>query len=143
MSIQRLKITPVNTGDFSDNWFQAAAKIDANFVELYKNFTNQSVNAVVGGTTFIDANLGGYVQLLMGAGNTTIAFPTNTYNGIDMVFEIVQDGVGSRTVTWATGYVFTAATPPTLTLTANKRDLIFFTGGNGVLYGGQTILNLA
>lgn len=143
MSIQRILPTVSTQGATVDTWVTAFQKADANFLEIYKRLTTQTVNATVGGTTTWDVSLGGYLKLVQGAGNTTLASPTNMFDGGSLVVEVVQDGVGSRLVTWGSLFVWTAATAPTLTTTANKRDLIFFTCANGVAYGGQTILNLA
>lgn len=143
MALQVIKTLPLNNGDSFDTQIVIAQKSAANFFEIYKRLTPQTVNAVVGGTTQWDVNLGGYLKLVMGAGNTTLANPSNTFDGGSCVVEVVQDGTGSRLVTWGANFVFAGGTAPTLTTTANKRDLIFFTCANGVLYGGQTILNLA
>ncbi|BAY78741.1 hypothetical protein NIES25_52180 [Nostoc linckia NIES-25] len=51
----------------------------------------------------------------------------NPADGERIVFEIVQDGNGSRTVTWGSAFAFgTDVVVPTLTTTANKRDFVSF-----------------
>jgi hypothetical protein len=66
----------------------------------------------------------GYVTL---GGNRTMAAPTGTpVDGQKLILEIVQDGTGSRTLTWNSAYRFSAATSPTLTTTASKTDYFGF-----------------
>lgn len=59
-----------------------------------------------------------------GAGNLTIANPTNVKAGQSWVLSLQQDGVGSRTVTWGTSYKWAGATAPTLSTTASAIDII-------------------
>lgn len=67
--------------------------------------------------------------------------PTWTFQGAKagqhLVMYIKQDGVGSRTVTWPT-ISWAAATAPTLTTTANKRDIvsIFYDGAEYFGFSG-------
>lgn len=60
-------------------------------------------------------------------GNRTMALPKGLQPGQRIGFLLTQDGTGSRTVTWTTGYVFPAATAPTLTTTASRTDYVEFT----------------
>lgn len=78
------------------------------------------------------------IQLL---GNATIATPANPADGQKITFEIVQDSTGGRTVTWGTGYDFGSASPPALTATPVKRDLIGFVYSAGLgawMFAGQS-----
>lgn len=60
-----------------------------------------------------------------GAGNLTIANPSNIHAGQSYVIVLTQDGVGSRTVTsWGSDYKFAGATAPTLSTGASAKDLI-------------------
>lgn len=87
-----------------------------------------------GATINWNCNLGGNAVVTLG-GNRTIANPTNTVNGAVYVLELIQDGTGSRTITWGANFIWSGATAPTLTTTANKRDFITFVCRNGKLYG--------
>ena len=60
------------------------------------------------------------------AGNRTLAAPTNTTTGQFISLLIIQDGTGSRTMTWNAAYEFASDTAPTLTTTANLGDLFVF-----------------
>jgi len=60
------------------------------------------------------------------AGNRTLGAATNAQTGQFVSLLIIQDGTGSRTVTFNAAYEFTADTAPTLTTTAAKGDLFVF-----------------
>lgn len=78
------------------------------------------------GTYTPNLNLGERFIITMPAGNITIAAPTNGKTGSRLDLTIVQDGTGSRTVTWNAAFHFTGAASPTLTTTANRRDTFRF-----------------
>jgi len=59
-------------------------------------------------------------------GNRTLGAATNAQTGQFVSLLIIQDGTGSRTVTFNAAYEFTADTAPTLTTTAAKGDLFVF-----------------
>ncbi len=59
-------------------------------------------------------------------GNRTLGAGTNAQTGQFVSLLIIQDGTGSRTVTFNAAYEFTADTAPTLTTTAAKGDLFVF-----------------
>ena len=59
-------------------------------------------------------------------GNRTIAAATGAVAGTFASLLVIQDGTGSRTVTWNAAYEFAADTAPTLTTTAAKGDLFVF-----------------
>ena len=58
--------------------------------------------------------------------NRTLAAPTNGTTGQFISILVIQDGTGSRTLTWNSAYVFTGGTAPTLTTTINKADVFVF-----------------
>lgn len=68
------------------------------------------------------------------AGNRTMAAPTNLADGSFYSIYIIQDGTGSRTVTWNSVFKFTAAAAPTLTTTAAAKDFISFRSDGTNLY---------
>jgi hypothetical protein len=59
-------------------------------------------------------------------GNRTLGAATNAQTGQFVSLLIIQDGTGSRTVTFNAAYEFTEDTAPTLTTTAAKGDLFVF-----------------
>ena len=71
-------------------------------------------------------------------GNRTLAV-SNVSVGQVFIIKLVQDGAGSRTVTWWGGISWVDAVVPTLTVTLNKADFFIFicTGTN--TYDGFTV----
>ena len=59
-------------------------------------------------------------------GNRTIGLASGGVSGAFISILIIQDGTGSRTVSWNAAYEFAADTAPTLTTTASKGDLFVF-----------------
>ena len=59
-------------------------------------------------------------------GNRTIGLASGGVSGAFISILVIQDGSGSRTVTWNAAYEFTGDTAPTLTTTASKGDLFVF-----------------
>ena len=59
-------------------------------------------------------------------GNRTMAAPTNNTTGQFISILVIQDGTGSRTLTWNAVFEFASDTAPTLTTTANLGDIFVF-----------------
>jgi len=59
-------------------------------------------------------------------GNRTLAAPSNSSTGQFCSINVIQDGTGSRTLTWNAVFEFKDDTAPTLTTTASKGDLFVF-----------------
>lgn len=59
--------------------------------------------------------------------------------GDKIVIDLIQDGTGSRTVTWFTTILWVWWTPPTLTTTANKIDTVGFICTSAGNYQGYVI----
>jgi hypothetical protein len=73
-------------------------------------------------------------------GNRTLNAPTNQNAGGFYSLLIVQDGTGSRTLSFNSTYKFTGATAPTLTTTASAKDLIVFrSDGTNLLEVGRSL----
>lgn len=106
------------------------------------NPTAQTYSPAGGGTATLDLSLANQHRITMPAGNITIALSNDTNSQIFMV-AITQDSVGSRTVTWFTTIKWASGVTPTLTTTANKRDIFgFIRTGSGTYDGfivGQNI----
>ena len=60
------------------------------------------------------------------AGNRTLGSASSGTTGQFISLLIIQDGTGSRTLTWNAAYEFAADTAPTLTTTAAKGDVFVF-----------------
>lgn len=59
-------------------------------------------------------------------GNRTLSAPTNSAAGQFIALTVIQDGTGSRTLSFNSAYEFTGDTAPTLTTTASKADIFVF-----------------
>ena len=59
-------------------------------------------------------------------GNRTLNAPTGGASGQFINLVVIQDGTGSRTLTWNAVFEFKDDTAPTLTTTADKADLFVF-----------------
>ena len=60
------------------------------------------------------------------AGNRTLGAASNATTGQFISLLVIQDGTGSRTLTWNAAYEFASDTAPTLTTTANLGDVFVF-----------------
>jgi len=76
-------------------------------------------------TSTLDLKKGNTHDITMPAGNITIAV-SNEIAGQIFYVSILQDGTGSRTVTWFTTIKWAGGAAPTLTTTADKKDLFAF-----------------
>ena len=98
----------------------------------------QSYSPSGGGTATLDLSLGNLHFITMPAGNITIAL-SNAVNGQVFMVRILQDSVGSRTVTWFTTIKWAGGTAPTLTTTASKADVLGFVVTSSGNYDGFVI----
>lgn len=75
-------------------------------------------------TIATNASLGNYFRVTLG-GNRTLGNPTNPTDGQKIIWELIQDGTGSRTITLDTTFALgTDISAVTLTTTASKRDFL-------------------
>ena len=78
------------------------------------------------GTTITwDTSVAQVAKVTLG-GNRTLSAPTNSATGQFISLLVIQDGTGSRTLTWNSAYEFASDTAPTLTTTASLGDLFTF-----------------
>lgn len=99
------------------------------------NPTAQTYTPAAAGTATLDLALGNQHDITMPAGNITIALTNDTNNQLFTV-SILQDGTGSRTVTWFSTIRWSGGTVPTLTTTASKRDTFIFRRTGSGTYDG-------
>lgn len=78
-----------------------------------------------GATVNWDMNSGFDFSLTLG-GNRTLANPTNTKVGQKGRLRVVQDGTGSRTITWGTSYEFAGGVAPVLSTAAAAEDVLYY-----------------
>ena len=89
-------------------------------------------NAAVTGTVSIDMNNGNVHSItLTGAATLTFDNPVATGDSSSFTLIVKQDGTGSRVITWPGSVKWAANTPPTLTTTAGRYDILAFTTVDG------------
>jgi hypothetical protein len=75
-------------------------------------------------TVATDAALGDFFRVTLG-GNRTLGNPTNMVDGQRVIWELIQDATGTRTITLGSAFALgTDITAVTLTTTASKRDFL-------------------
>jgi hypothetical protein len=87
-------------------------------------------------TIATDASLGNHFRVTLG-GNRTLGNPTNPTDGQKILWELIQDGTGTRTITLDTNFALgTDITAVTLTTAAGKRDFLgaVYNAGAGKWY---------
>jgi hypothetical protein len=84
------------------------------------------VNLADAATIAVDASLGNDFRVTI-AGNRTMGTPANPADGQKITFQVTQGAGGSCTLSWSSGYEFSAGLPqPTLSTTAGQTDLLGF-----------------
>jgi hypothetical protein len=79
------------------------------------------------------------VSLTLGA-NRALSAATGTVDGAVYILRVIQDGSGSRTITWNAAYHFAGGTVPTLTTTAAAQDIfVFLSEGTNMKCVGQQL----
>jgi hypothetical protein len=76
----------------------------------------------------------GIVASVTLGGNRTMAAPTNLKVGT-YILHVIQDGTGSRTMTWNAVFKWQGGTAPTLSTGVTKRDIFSFVSDGTTLYG--------
>ena len=76
-------------------------------------------------TVAVDLDTGINFTVTLG-GNRTLGNPTNTQVGQTGIIHVLQDGTGSRTLSFAGNYEFASGTAPTLTTTASSSDVLSY-----------------
>jgi hypothetical protein len=71
-----------------------------------------------------DVSLNSIFSLTLAGNVTSWANPVNPINGQKVIWKIVQDGTGSRTVIWPTNFDWGVAGIPTLSTAANAIDYV-------------------
>jgi hypothetical protein len=77
-------------------------------------------------TIAVDASLGNDFRVTLG-GNRTMGTPSNPANGDQIIFQVTQGAGGPWSITWGSGYQFSAGLPqPSLSTTSGQTDLLGF-----------------
>lgn len=100
--------------------------------------TPQTSTPAGAATDTLDLSTGNEFRITMPAGNITIAISNET-NGQKFIVSILQDGTGSRTVTWFSTIKWSGGSAPTLTTAASKRDVFGFIVTGADTYDGFVV----
>lgn len=117
--------------------FAAATNAAINLISGTYN-TIQTYSPAGAGTATLDLSKGNVHHITMPAGNITIAI-SNGNIGQCFIVRILQDGTGSRTVTWFTTIRWAGGVAPTLTTTASKADTLGFEVTGSSTYDGFVV----
>ena len=117
--------------------FTAASTFSAGATLTEDTLTDQA-------TVTWDASTSPVAKVTLGA-NRTLASASSGGTGQFISLLVIQDGTGSRTLTWNAAYEFKDDTAPTLTTTADKGDLFVFryNGSKWLEVGRNTALTLS
>lgn len=116
-----------NTTQIATTAFVAAATTGGVSLDTANTWTKGQRGEVTtltdGATITPDLNDSNNYSVVLG-GNRTLANPTNCTAGQSGSVFIVQDGTGSRTLSWGSYWDFAGGTAPTLTTTAAAVDRV-------------------
>ena len=123
--------TELNYSDLATLGTTAASKVftaDANNLTTVSGAVANVEDTLTDGATITWNVIDSPVAKVTLAGNRTLSAPSGTtpISGQFVSLLIIQDGTGSRTITWNAAYEFALDTAPTLTATANLGDLFTF-----------------
>jgi len=105
------------------------------------NFTAENNNGSQGPSGYTVNWNNGQKQLITLSGSLTLTFTAPTGPG-NFLLRVVQDGTGSRIITWPATVRWAGAVSPTLSTAANAIDIVTFYY-NGTHYYGVASLNFA
>ena len=108
-----------------------------NTVQVYTGFKTPLEDNTDGATVTFDLNAANTHTVTLG-GNRTLAISNETA-GQKFIIKLVQDGTGSRTVSWFSTIKWAGGVVPTLTTTANKADVFGFICTGADAYDGFVV----
>jgi hypothetical protein len=115
--------TSVVTANISDQRIKAT---------VLSNLSSTPVTLADAATISTNAALGTYFRVTLG-GNRTLANPTGATDGQKILWEVIQDGTGGRTITLGANFALgSTISSATLSGTAGKRDFL------GAIYNSAT-----
>lgn len=109
---------------------------DGTFSNLPVAVLSQTLTFVPSGTTTWDTALGNTAIVTLTSSTSSIGAPTNIQAGTAYALVIIQDGTGSRTVTWNAAFKWPSGSAPILSTTAGAIDIISFLSYNGTTLNG-------
>jgi len=137
--------TEINYSDLATLGTSAASKVlsaNSNNLTTISGAILNTEDTLTDGSTIAWNVINSPVAKVTLAGNRTMAAPSGTGPAAGQFISllVIQDGTGSRTITWNAVYEFPSDTAPTLTTTANLGDIFSFRyNGSKWLLIGQTL----
>lgn len=110
------------------------------------NFTAQQyfgTSTLTDGSTISWAVGAAQVAQVTLGGNRTFGAPTGLVNGAFYALAVIQDGTGSRTISWNSVFKWTSGTAPTLSTAASAKDFFVFRSDGTNLYEQGRSLGVA
>ena len=142
--------TELNYSDLATLGTTAASKVftaDANNLTKVSGAVLNTEDTLTDGATVTWNVINSPVAKLTLGGNRTLSAPSGTTPAAGQFISLlaIQDGTGSRTITWNAVYEFPSDTAPTLTTTANLGDIFSFryNGAKWLLIGQTLALTLS
>jgi len=135
----------INYSDLATLGTSAASKVlsaNANNLTTISGAVLNTEDTLTDGSTIAWNVINSPVAKVTLAGNRTMAAPSGSTPAAGQFISLlaIQDGTGSRTITWNAVYEFPSDTAPTLTTTANLGDIFSFRyNGSKWLLIGQTL----
>ena len=140
----------INYSDLATLGTSAASKVltaNANNLTTISGAVLNTEDTLTDGSTIAWNVINSPVAKVTLAGNRTMAAPSGTGPAAGQFISLlaIQDGTGSRTITWNAVYEFPSDTAPTLTTTANLGDIFSFryNGAKWLLIGQTLALTLS
>jgi len=131
------KPTAVTNLGFSVTAASVAGKDAANEYTKTQNF---NATALTDGATIAWVASDNQVCSVTLEGNRTMAAPSALVDGGFYHLTVIQDGTGSRTLTWNAVFKWPSDTAPTLTTTASEQDeFTFRSNGTNLYQVGQSL----
>jgi hypothetical protein len=123
----------------------ANGAVQLNGVNAWTAGQSSTPVALTSGSTITPNFSSGNIFTVILTGNATLANPSNLVAGQCGQIFIIQDGTGSRTLSYGTQWNFPGGTPPTLTTNANATDVLSFcswSNGSSTQIAAQLTANL-
>ena len=123
------KIALANTLTGANTFTSTATFTGANTYTSLNSFDKQVISTIVtltdAASVALDLSTGNNFLVQLG-GNRTLQNPTNVKVGQVGQVYLVQDGTGSRTLSYGSQYNFQSGTAPTLSTSVNSVDMLVF-----------------
>lgn len=118
-------VTPAGTQTLTNKTLTNPTITTGSLTKPTVNGSTQAITAASDGATITFDLAAANIHTVTLGGNRTLAL-SNVSTGQCFVLRLLQDGTGSRTVTWFTTIKWAGGSAPTLTTTAGKADTFGF-----------------